>query len=90
MIPAFGADYQYGSNLLKNIYGQVDNAIGLTHGHEGGMTLIPPTLEIVDKVERHTIDGVDGFVEAVSAENLIAGNALSRRGGGGASVRSHA
>jgi alkyl sulfatase BDS1-like metallo-beta-lactamase superfamily hydrolase len=38
------ADYQYGSNLPKNIYGQVDNAIGLTHSHEGAMTLIPPTL----------------------------------------------
>ena len=53
------ADYQYGSNLPKNIYGQVDNAIGLTHSHEGGMTLYAPNLEIVDKVERHTIDGVE-------------------------------
>ncbi|MGF1876944.1 MBL fold metallo-hydrolase [Photobacterium frigidiphilum] len=52
------SDYQYGSNLPKNIYGQVDNAIGLTHGHEGGITLITPNIEIVDKVERHTIDGV--------------------------------
>jgi len=53
------ADYQYGSNLPKNIYGQVDNAIGLTHGHEGGITLIAPTLEIVEKIERHVIDGVE-------------------------------
>ena len=53
------ADYQYGSNLPKNIYGFVDNAIGLTHSHGGAMTLIPPTLEIIDKVERHTIDGVE-------------------------------
>jgi alkyl sulfatase BDS1-like metallo-beta-lactamase superfamily hydrolase len=53
------ADYQYGSNLPKNIYGQVDNAIGLTHGHAGEMTLIAPDVEIVDKVETHTIDGVD-------------------------------
>jgi alkyl sulfatase BDS1-like metallo-beta-lactamase superfamily hydrolase len=53
------ADYQYGSNLPKNIYGQVDNAIGLAHGHVGGITLIPPNVEIIDKVETHTIDGVD-------------------------------
>ena len=53
------ADYQYGSNLPKNIYGQVDNAIGLAHSHEGGMTLYAPNLEIVDKVEKHTIDGVE-------------------------------
>jgi alkyl sulfatase BDS1-like metallo-beta-lactamase superfamily hydrolase len=53
------SDYQYGSNLPKNIYGQVDNAIGLTHGHEGGITLIPPTVKIVDKIERLTIDGVE-------------------------------
>jgi len=53
------ADYQYGSNLPKNIYGQVDNAIGLTHSHEGAMTLIPPTIEIVEKIEQHTIDGVE-------------------------------
>ncbi len=53
------ADYQYGSNLPKNIYGQVDNAIGLAHGHEGGITLITPNVDIIDKVERHTIDGVE-------------------------------
>ena len=63
------SDYQYGSNLPKNIYGQVDNAIGLAHSHEGGITLIPPTLEIVDKVERHTIDGVEfEFTDVPDAE----------------------
>jgi uncharacterized sulfatase len=63
------ADYQYGSNLPKNIYGQVDNAIGLAHGHEGGITLIPPTIEIVDKVERHMIDGVEfEFTNTPAAE----------------------
>ncbi|MBW1969331.1 MAG: MBL fold metallo-hydrolase [Deltaproteobacteria bacterium] len=53
------ADYQYGSNLPKNIFGQVDNAIGLAHSHEGDMTLITPNVLIVDKVEKHTIDGVE-------------------------------
>jgi alkyl sulfatase BDS1-like metallo-beta-lactamase superfamily hydrolase len=53
------ADYQYGTNLPKNIYGQVDNAIGLAHGVDGIVTLIPPNVSIKDKVEVHNIDGVD-------------------------------
>jgi alkyl sulfatase BDS1-like metallo-beta-lactamase superfamily hydrolase len=53
------ADYQYGTNLPKNIYGQVDNAIGLAHSHDGDMTLITPDVLIIDKVEKLTIDGVE-------------------------------
>jgi len=53
------ADYQYGTNLPKNIYGQVDNAIGLAHGVDGIVTLITPNVSIKDKIEVHNIDGVD-------------------------------
>jgi alkyl sulfatase BDS1-like metallo-beta-lactamase superfamily hydrolase len=53
------ADYQYGINLPKSIYGQVDNAIGLTHGVDGIVSLIPPNTDISDKIEVLTIDGVD-------------------------------
>jgi uncharacterized sulfatase len=53
------ADYQYGTNLPKNIFGQVDNAIGLAHGVDGIVSFIRPNVDIVDKVEVHTIDGVD-------------------------------
>ena len=53
------ADYQYGTNLPKNIYGQVDNAIGLSHGVDGIVSLIPPNTIIKDKVEVHNIDGID-------------------------------
>ncbi|MEZ8823994.1 alkyl/aryl-sulfatase [Vibrio amylolyticus] len=51
-------DYQYGTTLSQNARGQVDMAIGLNKGTKGGLTLITPTLEIIDKVEKHTIDGL--------------------------------
>jgi alkyl sulfatase BDS1-like metallo-beta-lactamase superfamily hydrolase len=49
--------YQYGSLLDRNPYGHVDQAIG--KGVAAGATgLIPPTTDIVDDIEEHTIDGV--------------------------------
>ncbi|MGF1695762.1 MBL fold metallo-hydrolase [Vibrio lamellibrachiae] len=51
-------DYQYGTTLGLNARGQVDMAIGLTKGTKGGLTLITPNFEIVDKVEQHKIDGL--------------------------------
>ena len=53
------ADYQYGTNLPKNPYGQVDNAIGLSHGVKGNVSLVSPNMLIRDKVEVHTLDGID-------------------------------
>ena len=53
------ADYQYGTNLPKTANGQVDNAIGLAHGVDGIVSLVTPNTHIRDKVEVHTIDGVD-------------------------------
>jgi alkyl sulfatase BDS1-like metallo-beta-lactamase superfamily hydrolase len=52
------ADYQYGTNLPKNEHGQVDNAIGLSHGVDGIVSLVSPNTLIRDKVEVHEIDGV--------------------------------
>lgn len=49
--------YQYGSLLERNPFGHVDQAIG--KGVAAGATgLIPPTIDIVDDIEEHTIDGV--------------------------------
>ena len=53
------ADYQYGTNLPKAANGQVDNAIGLAHGVDGIVSLLPPNTYIVEKIEVHNIDGVD-------------------------------
>ncbi len=53
------ADYQYGTNLPKNVFGQVDNAIGLSHGVDGIVSLVTPNTNIKDRVEVHNIDGVD-------------------------------
>lgn len=49
--------YQYGSLLARSPFGHVDQAIG--KGVAAGATgLIPPTLDIVEDIEEHTIDGV--------------------------------
>lgn len=53
------SNYQYGVTLGKDAHGAVDNAIGLTTGIVGDLTLITPTLDISDKTETHTIDGVE-------------------------------
>ncbi|WP_218638749.1 alkyl/aryl-sulfatase [Shewanella sp. UCD-KL12] len=53
------SNYQYGVTLGKDAHGTVDNAIGLTPGVVGGLTLITPTLDITDKIEKHVIDGVE-------------------------------
>ena len=49
--------YQYGALLDRSPFGHVDQAIGKGVA-AGTVGLIPPTLEIVDDVEEHTIDGV--------------------------------
>ena len=74
------ADYQYGTNLPKNIAnGQVDNAIGLTHGVDGIVSLITPNTNIRDKVEVHKIDGVDfEFTNVPEAEAPARGHYLGR------------
>jgi len=49
--------YQYGSLLDRSPFGHVDQAIG--KGVAAGSTgLIPPTLEIVEDIEEHVVDGV--------------------------------
>ena len=49
--------YQYGTLLDRSPFGHVDQAIG--KGVAAGATgLIPPTIDIVQDIEEHTIDGV--------------------------------
>ncbi|HEX5734659.1 MAG TPA: alkyl sulfatase dimerization domain-containing protein [Blastocatellia bacterium] len=52
------AIYMYGSILHKGIKGQVDSGLGKTTSI-GQSGLIPPTINITQNIEQHTIDGVE-------------------------------
>ncbi|MGY3572771.1 alkyl/aryl-sulfatase [Vibrio paucivorans] len=68
--PAMGrrASYQYGSDLPTNETGIVDNALGMGLA-KGNVTFVPPTKFIVDREEKHVIDGLEmQFINMPGAE----------------------
>ncbi len=63
------AIYQYGSLLPKGPKSQVDVGLGKCSTSGGSITLLPPSKEIKEKYEKHTIDGIEiEFVLTPGAE----------------------
>jgi alkyl sulfatase BDS1-like metallo-beta-lactamase superfamily hydrolase len=52
------AQFQFGATLPKGPRGQVDAGLGKVTSR-GTVTLIPPTRLIVERIERHVVDGIE-------------------------------
>ncbi|MFC5077791.1 Metallo-beta-lactamase superfamily protein [Vibrio thalassae] len=61
--------YQYGLSLNTDAKGIVDNALGMGIAVKSGVTLVMPTVDIVEREETHVIDGLEMlFINMPGAE----------------------